>query len=113
MTNEEPQETEGMQELIKSAWSRRMPTMSHDEFDAMFKGMVPLTECENMTYGKCITFQLIVQASRGDNKAIAEVLDRLVGKASQTTKNLNVTQDYNAFLDNLAKKDDVPEIEGE
>lgn len=64
-----------------------------------------------LTQGQVILFKQLQSAIRGDGAATDRLLDRLVGRPEQVNKNLNVSGTYAEWLDQLAKQDEIIDIE--
>ena len=68
---------------------------------------VPMAARAGITKGELLIKQIISKAIRGDQKTIAEVLDRIYGKTPQhITQEVDV-RNYTGFLTHLATLDDA------
>lgn len=73
----------------------------------------PLLEpdLEGLTYGQVILQAQMKKAVAGDGDAMDRVLDRMIGKAEQVNKNLNVNGTYAEFMEMVAKQEGIIDAE--
>lgn len=63
-------------------------------FDPRFAGM---------TNAEVMAFRLVQKAANGEDKAITEILDRILGKPKQSVESVGVKMNYRDFLEMLEK----------
>lgn len=64
-----------------------------------------------LTHGQVILLQQMRLAARGEGGAVDRVLDRLIGKPEQVNKNLNVQGTYKDFLEEVARKEGIIDVD--
>ena len=57
---------------------------------------------QGLTLGEALIIQMARDAADGDATARADILDRIMGKAQQNIKSVNLSGDINEFLDRVA-----------
>lgn len=73
----------------------------------------PILEPEfvGLTYGQVIVQQQMIAAARGDGAAMDRILDRMIGKAEQVNKNLNISGSYADFMEQVALKEGIIDVD--
>ena len=74
----------------------------------------PILEPElvGMTMGQVILFKQVQQAACGLGESVDRLLDRMIGKPEQLNKNVNLTGTYRDFLEEVAKREGIIDIDG-
>lgn len=75
------------------------------DFARLFGHNANVEEISKMTFGELLARQLMTKACGGDMAAIKELLDRLLGKATQVNENINIGLTYDVYLDNIAEEE--------
>lgn len=84
-----------------------LPNLSPDDIRATFGLLIPPEQMKQITYQELMLRQLVLKACSGNDKSIGEVLDRLIGKPTQTTEITATQQTYHSFLLDCIEKDQL------
>lgn len=68
-------------------------------------------EFEGLTYGQVAVHQQMIAAARGSLEALNTILDRIIGKPEQVNKNLNVQGTYADFMEQVAIKEGIIDVD--
>lgn len=74
----------------------------------------PILEPElvGLTYGQTILFRQFQLAAKGLGESVDRLLDRMIGKPEQLNKNVNLTGSYKDFLEEVAKREGIIDVDG-
>jgi hypothetical protein len=67
--------------------------------------IIPDDEKGSMSYARYLAWKLYFQACTGSDKAMREILDRLLGKPAQFQETIQHTMTYTSFLDDCVARD--------
>lgn len=87
-----------VRDSLERILSESLPDLSADDIRATFGMLVPPDRVDRMTYQELMLRQLVLKACAGNDKSIGEVLDRLIGKPTQTTEIKATQNTYHTFL---------------
>jgi hypothetical protein len=87
-----------VRELLDKAVGLPAPQLSPEDFEREFSMRVTAEEIKNLTLAEVMIRQLVLKAAKGNDKSITDVMDRLLGKPTQTTENVSKTYNYHDFL---------------
>lgn len=83
----------------------KVPQMSPEQFERMFSVKLEADQIQTMTFGELMMRQLVLKACTGNDRSITETLDRLLGKAVQTTESVVKSYSYHDLLVQLQSED--------
>lgn len=66
-----------------------------------------------LTNGEAMAISMARQAANGDSTARQEIMDRLLGRAQQNIKSVNISGDINELLDRVAAETRTAVIDAE
>ncbi len=87
-----------IRDLLDKALELQVPTMAPEEFERIFGIKISSEELKNLSFAEVMVRQLVLKACSGNDRSIQEVLDRLLGKAVQTTESVTKSYSYHDFL---------------
>ncbi len=87
-----------IRELLDKALELNVPAMSPEEFERIFGIKITADEMKSLSFAEVMVRQLVLKACTGNDRSIQEVLDRLLGKAVQTTESVTKSYSYHDFL---------------
>lgn len=87
-----------IRDLLDRALDLKVPDLTPEVFQREFNIIVTRAEISKLTFAEVIVRQLVRKAATGNDRSIQEVLDRLLGKAMQTTESVQKTYNYHDFL---------------
>lgn len=74
------------------------PDMTVEQFERTFAVRITAEELKNLTFAELLVRQLVIKACSGNDRSIQELLDRLLGKPTQTTESVVKSYSYHDFL---------------
>lgn len=81
------------------------------DLEASFGPMLPVQSTEGMTFAHVLALKMWTKACTGNEKVMAELLDRLHGKPKQVNENRNLHVNYLNFLDQCIEEDEALETD--
>lgn len=87
-----------IRDLLDRSLELTGPDLSPEEFDRAFGIRATPEEIKRFTLAEIMVRQLVLKACKGDNRAITEVLDRLLGKPMQTSESVVKSYSYQDLL---------------
>lgn len=87
-----------IRDLLDKSLELPVPPMAPEEFERTFGMKATPQEIERMSMAEVMVRQLVWKAAKGNDKSIGETLDRLLGKAVQTTETTTRSYSYHDFL---------------
>lgn len=111
---EKAQQNKMIRDLLQKAMVQTIPNMTNADFVKLFGDTVPKNKRTNITYAELMIHKLVANGCTGSMAAIKEIMDRLLGKATQETVNINQNHSYVHFLEELPDdEDELPVIEAQ
>lgn len=96
-----------IRDLLDKALELSVPQVSVEEFERLFGLKATADEIKNLSFAEVMVRQLVMKACSGNDKSIQEILDRLLGKAVQTTENTTKSYSYHDFLIECRNQDTI------
>lgn len=87
-----------IRDLLDRSLELTGPDLSPEEFERAFGIRATPEEIKRFTLAEIMVRQLVLKACKGDNRAITEVLDRLLGKPMQTSESVVKSYSYQDLL---------------
>jgi hypothetical protein len=94
-----------IRESLDKIVGEKVPQMAPEQFERMFSVKLEPEQIASMTFGELMMRQLVLKACTGNDRSITETLDRLLGKAVQTTESVVKSYSYHDLLVQLQSED--------
>lgn len=99
-----------IREALDRALELKVPQVSPEDFERAFSIRATPEEIKTLTLAELMVRQLVLKACAGSDRSITEVLDRLLGKPTQTTESVSKSYSYHDLLIELKKQDDAAAV---